>query len=336
MKFFPLLFAVLLLFFSIVPPTRAGENEEKSSSLLSEFKSEIEQFRSLANEPIPTSSPPDLPLMTYEKGLNFLHAGNGSSAIHTLKELAGSTPASESLKKEVHAALGYIYLDQNRPKEALEEFAFLEKDDGFRERVLFGIAWGLLEQEEYVKTIAVFEELVNVYPNGENTPEAYSKTGYCYSRLLSYKNAVKNYQKALHLYNKRLLAQKDLLRASDRLPAFFQRGFIFSNPDPEWKFFFSQIKNDPQGLEFLQEAEGFFNLEERVNKNPVFQQSSPQYRQNLSEARVRIQALFQKFIQEQIKEKRQNSQDLSTETAIELARNMVLEQSLPRQNSGAR
>jgi tetratricopeptide (TPR) repeat protein len=319
----------------MVPHANAGENEEKNSNLLSEFKSEVEQFRSLANEPILTSSPPDLPLLTYEKGLSLLPAGDGSSAIQTLKELARSNSTPESFKKEVHATLGYVYLDRNRAKEALEEFTLLEKQGLFRERALFGIAWGFLELEEYVKAIAVFEELLNDYPNGEYAPEAYSKIGYCYSRLLAYKYAVKSYQKALHLYNKRLLAQKNLLTASDR-PGSFQRTFLFTNSDPEWKIFFEEMRNDRQGAEFLYGAEYFFSLEERVYKNPVFQQSSPQYRQNLSGAKAQIQALFQKFVQEQIKEKQQITEDLSTEAAIELARNMILEQSLPRQNSGTR
>jgi tetratricopeptide (TPR) repeat protein len=335
LKSFLFLSSVLLFFYLFVSQAYSEENNEKSAGVISDFKSEIEKFKNLANEPLPNSPPADLPLSNYESALSFFNRGDENAAIQKLKMLLGSTNATSWLKKEVHTTLGYIYLDQIRPKDALEEFSFIEKENEFKERALFGIAMGLLQQEEYVKTIAIFDELVNDFPNGEYTPEGHSKMGYCYSKLLSFKNAVESYQKALKLFNKQLLAEKNLLQSSDR-SILFQKNFIFSNPQPEWNLFFVRIKNDREGQMVLHESEIFFNLEDRLNRNPAYRQSSPQYQQSLIEARTQIQDVFRKFIRGKIIEEKRLSQISSTEVALELARNMVLEQSLPGQNNSNR
>ncbi|MBI1823691.1 MAG: hypothetical protein HY200_10965 [Nitrospirae bacterium] len=289
----------------------------------------------MANEPAPLPPADNVPLRIYENGLNLLHNGDGYTAIQKLKELLASSQVSDSFKKEIHATLGYIYLDQLRPKEALLEFSVLEKEPAFRETALNGIAWSLLEEEEFVKTIAIFEELVNEYPDGENSPEAYSKMGFCYSRLLSYPNGVAYYQKALHLYNKRIETLHRLLQASQE-PTLFEREFIFVHSPPDWKLLFHQMQTTSTGEEFLKMAEEFFNLTERINKNPAFQSNAGTVRNSLAPMKVHIQTLIQKYVQESLMERVSIYQDLSSDTAVELARNMVMEQSLQAQNKSGR
>jgi tetratricopeptide (TPR) repeat protein len=330
---FSLLFSALLFFCFIVPHAHAGEYEENKPPLLSELNAAIEQIRNLANEPIPISPIPDPSLLAYEKSLKLVQGGNNNLAIEQLKEILLSNHASETLKNEVHTTLGYLYLDQLRPKEALEEFSILEKEMPFRETALFGIANSLLDQEEFVKAIAIFEELLKGSPEGEHAPEAYFKIGQCYSKLLSYQNSVIYFQKALHQYNHRVQSVRKLLKASQNT-SLFQKEFLLHNSDPDWRYQFGQIRSDREGAEFLNRTVYYFNLQEKINKNPPPQQNVAQVQRNLSSMTTQIQTMIQKYVQASLNREEELDQTFSSEAAAELARNMIFENALQMQNSG--
>jgi tetratricopeptide (TPR) repeat protein len=328
-----LLFSALLFFCFIVPHAHAGEYDENNPPLLSELNSGIEQLRNLANEPIPLSTVPDPSLLAYEKSLKLVRGGNNNLAIDQLREILISSHASETLKSEVRATLGYLYLNQLRPKEALEEFSILEKETSFRETALFGIANSLFEQEEFVKAIAIFEELLKASPEGEHAPEAYFKIGQCYSKLLSYQNSVIYFQKALHQYNRRIQSVRKLLKASQNTSV-FQKEFLLNNADPDWKYLLGQIRSDREGAEFLNRTVSYFNLQEKVNKNPPLQQNVVQVQKSLSSMTSQVQKVIQKYIQASLNREEQLDQTFSSEAAVELARNMIFENTLQVQNSG--
>ncbi|MBI1819839.1 MAG: tetratricopeptide repeat protein [Nitrospirae bacterium] len=325
MKFF-LLF---LPFFLILceSPGKAQEFPEASSNLLKEFKVQIERYRIEAQAPPFEALPADPDLLKYENGLNFFRMGDGYSAIQTFKALSGSKKTSQELKKEVHATLGYIFLEQKRPKEAMEEFTAIEKEPGLEEKARFGIAWSFMEMEEYVKAIALLEDLLPEFPEGEYAQENLLRTGFCYSKLLAYRNALESYQKALNTYNRQSQSRKTFIKKLEQ-PAPFNREFIFNNPDPEWRRLLARIDEDPNGRQMIQWAASFLNMEDALYQaRPGFKQESSEIRRNLLPIRSKIRNLFDQFIREEAALQQKTLEAQSVQAAVELAKILILEKS---------
>ncbi|MBI1820353.1 MAG: tetratricopeptide repeat protein [Nitrospirae bacterium] len=334
MKAFPLFLLFSLLV--IVPSLQAQEEQDEtgpSSKIFSEFRAQIERYRTAVNEPPFQTMLSDPAYLKYETSLSFFRNGDGYSAIQTLENLVDSKKTPELLKKEIHATLGYIFLEQKRPKEAMEEFILIEDETDFKEKARFGIAWSFMEMEEYVKAIALFEDLTAEFPNGEYASESLFRIGFCYSKLLAFKNAAESYQKALHVYTRKIQDQKDLINSqASSIPFNFE--FIFNQPDTKWAHSLLDMKRDVQGFPMMQWASLFLKMEGRLKqKDPDFKRISPENRQNLLQIRNKIHLLFQKYIQEQLHQQKKVLENLSVQTSIAMARNMVLEKSEPGKTS---
>ncbi|MHB8481244.1 MAG: tetratricopeptide repeat protein [Nitrospiria bacterium] len=325
MKFYPLFLLSFLLM--ILPSVQAQEEQEgiePVSKIFSEFRTQIERYRTIVHEPPFKTGAADLILLKYETGLNFFQNGDGYSAIQTFRNLLESPKTPDFLKKELHATLGYIFLEQKRPREAMEQFTAIEDDVHFKEKALAGIAWSFMEMEEYVKAITLFEDLVAEFPNGEYAPESLFRIGFCYSKLLAFKNAEKSYQKALHTYNQRILDQKRFIKTlGDSIP--FSSEFIFNQPDPEWAELLLHMKGENDGYQMVQWASFFLEMEGRLKQeDPDFSQKSPES-QNLAQTRNQIQLLFRKFVQEYLLRQKSVLENLSVQTSMAMAKNMILE-----------
>ena len=320
-------FFAFLILFLLISSAQAGDSGPLFPSLLSEFVSQIDLYRDFVNEPIQASTFESADDRAYQTALKEWQSGNGKAAFRLFEEIARASGRSDWIRKEARVTLGYLYLNQNRPNEAIEEFSAIENERALREDSLNGMAEALVEQEEYVKAIAILEDLVREFPDGRYAADAYGKLGLCYSRLLSYKTSVRYFQKSLHLYSAELRALKALSQIPDP-DTLFQRSFVFGNADSQWRTFFKETAREFEGSAFLQKTGDFFNLEDRVHKSQVFLGSTASYRQRVQEMRTSIQTVFQQFVRQTIANERRLLQDRSSETAVELARNMLLESSL--------
>ncbi len=277
-------------------------------------------------------------LLKYENGLNFFRNGDGYSAIQTFNSLLESNKTSQELKKEVHATLGFIFLEQKRPKEAMEEFTTIEQEPGFEEKARFGNAWSFMEMEEYVKAIALLEDLLSEFPEGEYAQENLLRTGFCYSKLLAYRKALDTYQKALNTYNRQSQSGKTFIKKLEQ-PAAFNRDFIFNNPDPEWRRLLARIDENPDGRQMIQWAASFLNMEDALTQTrPGYIQESSDIRRNLppvfgspdprvGPVRSKIRSLFDQFIREEAARQQKILEAQSVQAAIELAKILILEKS---------
>ena len=314
---------------TFVSPLQAQEEIEDSSKILSEFRSQIDLYRTIVHEPPFQTTSSDAAILKYETGLSLFQNGDGYTAIQTFKDLLGSQKSPDFLKKEIHATLGYIFLEQKRPQEGLKEFSAIEDEIDFKEKARFGIAWSFMEMEEYVKAIALFEEVAAEFPTGEYAPESLFRIGFCYSKLLAFKSAAESYQKALHVYNQRIQDQNNFIKTlRDSLP--FNSDFIFNSPDPRWAGFLIHLKGEANGRQMMKGALDFLKMEERLKqRDPDLNQHSLEVRQNLLQIRNKINLLFQNFVQEQLHEQKKSLENLSVQASIAMAKNRVLEKSEP-------
>ncbi len=154
-----------------------------------------EFFRSVSK------SSPDAPLALYGQAQALSGLGDAFTAITTLKRLIQSRSLFDPIRSRVveyaHAALGLQLIEQGRDTEALGELGQVGTDSPAYETALFGVAWALRKTDEHVKAIAILQELLAKFPNGQYVHEARLALAVSYADLRAYTRSVTAHRAAL-------------------------------------------------------------------------------------------------------------------------------------------
>lgn len=129
--------------------------------------------------------------------------GDGFTAAGLLRKLIDSRSVFDGARSRVvehaHAALGFQWIVQGRDEEALAELAQVPAGHSAYESAQFGMAWALRRMDEHVKAIAVFQDLVNRFPDGAYAHEARILLAASYADLRAPTRSVKAYRTALDM-----------------------------------------------------------------------------------------------------------------------------------------
>ncbi|MBI3608897.1 MAG: tetratricopeptide repeat protein [Nitrospirae bacterium] len=149
---------------------------------------------------VPKSSP-DEPLALYGQAQALSGLGDAFTASTTLKRLIQSHSIFDPIRSRVvehaHAALGLQLIEQGRYDEALAELGQVGTNSAVHETALFGVAWALRKADEHVKAIAILQELLARFPNGQHAHEARLTLAASYADLRAYTRSVTAHRAAL-------------------------------------------------------------------------------------------------------------------------------------------
>jgi len=149
---------------------------------------------------VPKSSR-DAPLGLYGQAQALSGLGDAFTASTILKQLIQSRSLFDPIRSRVvehaHAALGLQLIEQGRYDEALAELGQVGTGSPAYETALFGVAWALRKSDEHVKAIAILQELLARFPNGQYAHEARLTLAASYADLRAYTRSVTAHRVAL-------------------------------------------------------------------------------------------------------------------------------------------
>jgi tetratricopeptide (TPR) repeat protein len=181
-----------------VSPDQTGEAHALaglSALTLRAYPQALAAFRN-----VPKSSA-DTPLALYGQAQALSGLGDAFTASGTLTKLIQSRSIFDPIRSRVieraHAALGFLFLQQGRDDEALTELGQVRSDNPVYETALFGVGWALRKQNEHVKAIAIFQDLLVRFPAGIHAHEARLALAASYADLRAYTRSVTAYRTAL-------------------------------------------------------------------------------------------------------------------------------------------
>ncbi|MEO5657567.1 MAG: tetratricopeptide repeat protein [Nitrospiria bacterium] len=136
--------------------------------------------------------------------------GDGFTAAGLLRKLIDSRSVFDGSRSRVvehaHAALGFQWTVQGRYEEAVAELAQVPEGHSAYEGAQFGMAWALRQMDEHVQAIAVFQGVVNRFPEGAYAHEARILLAASYADLRAPTRSVKAYRTALDVLGASLAA----------------------------------------------------------------------------------------------------------------------------------
>lgn len=148
------------------------------------------------------------PYALYAIALAELHKEERVQATSILQKIKTITNrddiALQRLKNQAHQLLGYLYLEQGQPQKAKSEFATVPVKYQASVRTLYGRGWTALDLGDFSGALQVFSDLATRSPRNPYGKEAYLATGYIYSKLQLFNQAVEQYQSALKIYTQSL------------------------------------------------------------------------------------------------------------------------------------
>ena len=148
-----------------------------------------------------TRSGPDVPFALYGQAQAVAGSGDASAASSLFKKLTESRSPSDPVQARVadfaRTALGFQRIEQGRHEEALSEFGQVRPAHPAYEAALFGIGWALHDMGEHVKAIAIFQDLITRFPDGEHVHEARLAMASSYADLHAATRAITAYRAAL-------------------------------------------------------------------------------------------------------------------------------------------
>jgi tetratricopeptide (TPR) repeat protein len=95
-----------------------------------------------------------------------------------------------------HLILGELLIETN-PQKARDSFEAIPENSPFFKKTLYGLAWSYIKSQEYVKSIVLFRELSDRFPDSFEALEGWVTMGYCYASLSAYEKAVSHYRTLL-------------------------------------------------------------------------------------------------------------------------------------------
>lgn len=149
---------------------------------------------------VPKASP-DGPLSMFGHAQALSGLGDGFTASALFRKVVESRSIfggdRPTLVGHAHAALGFQWLAQGRYEESLTELAQVPATHPAYEGARFGIGWVLRQLDEHVKAIAIFQELLDRFPQGAYAHEARILIAASYADLRAPTRSIKAYRAAL-------------------------------------------------------------------------------------------------------------------------------------------
>jgi len=108
-------------------------------------------------------------------------------------------------------------------REVARNFLEVHPSHALANRALFLIASAFQSENEFIKAIAVLDELIENYPSDKQAPRWYFTRGYNYSVLERYADARENFETALHSFPKSSLREQ--IQLWKALTYFFERDY---------------------------------------------------------------------------------------------------------------
>jgi tetratricopeptide (TPR) repeat protein len=140
------------------------------------------------------------PFALYSIALAYRKSGNFSSAVSWIRRIGeiSPTPYMKGLYFQdwSHLILGELLLETD-PQGARVSFEAIPENSPFFKRTLYGLAWSYFKSQEYVKSIVLFRQLSERFPDSFEALEGLVTIGYCYANLSAYEKAVSHYRTLL-------------------------------------------------------------------------------------------------------------------------------------------
>lgn len=200
------------------------------------------------------------PFVTVNRAVAYRAVGDTFSTINALK-VAGmqtnrSIPLEAYLRERIFLALGTLYAEQGKLREALEMFGEISEAGMFADRRRYGRALAFIHSGDLVKAVAELKILERDFPVSPYALEGLLAMADSYRRLNAPHRAVTEYRKALERFRDRVKGIDFLLGALEDQP--FDEGLtglIFSSLGKKGPG--QGLKEVDTGLQILFKTPGF-------------------------------------------------------------------------------
>jgi tetratricopeptide (TPR) repeat protein len=261
------------------------------------------------------------PYALYALGQAYLGLGDTYAAQQAFKKLVDLNPPATSeessrvtrLVEKGLVTLGLMFLEQNRHQEAVSVLGTVSTRSPFFDQALFGIGWGYMKLEEYVKAIAAFGDLTERFPDSPYAYEGRLMMGYSYSRLKAYTKAVDGYRKSLEASSRQvtLLTQK--------METLGQKEIDLSQVNRSL-----EIESSAEANKLLETVERYQELA-LLSSRELPQSISNDLRAGLKDVGHRLSSFLKDVTLQGLQRQRERLEELSIHASIGIAKNLVLE-----------
>ncbi len=143
----------------------------------------------------------------YNLAVSMVKQGNaeqGRELLQKLSEIKAVDKETHAIRDQANVALGYSYIQEQRPEEALTQLRKVRLQGHLSNKALLGLGWAYDQQKDYTRALAPWLELNKRNVLDSAVQESLLAVPYALSKLGKDQRALEYYKNAIEIYAKEI------------------------------------------------------------------------------------------------------------------------------------